>query len=80
MGKFKFTPLNGLEAAAIKGGGSGHTTFCSKTGDTIICNFVADIKVCVSFEASCPSGKFSSECTGSQVTITCPNDFTIIKK
>ena len=52
--KRKLQVLNPAEMRPLTGGG---TVFkCSKTGDTILCNWMADVTACKSFEAKCPSG------------------------
>lgn len=75
--KRKLRILNPAELAPITGGNS---ISCNKTGDTIICSMIADLTVCVSFEAKCPSG-FSSDCSlSSNITIICPSGFTVGRK
>lgn len=77
MKKFKMALLNAEKMTELKGGVS-----CDKTGDTILCLPIVgpDVKLCISFEATCPSG-FSSNCSIlSSITITCPGAFNIGKK
>lgn len=71
----KLRLLNASEMKPILGGAS-----CNKTGDTILCApLIANVKVCASFEATCP-GSFSSSCSiMSSITITCPSSFTVQK-
>lgn len=77
--KRKLRILNPAEMRPLTGG-TVHSSKCNKSGDTIICAFPADVKVCMQFEATCPS-KFSSDCsTQSRITINCPSSFSITKK
>lgn len=73
--KKKLRILNPAELAPLVGG---KDFKCNKTGDTIACApLVADVTVCVSFEASCPSG-FSSKCNlSSKIDIVCPSGFSV---
>lgn len=60
------------------GEGASPDGICNGKGDVILCTIVADVVVCMHFEAGCPE-KFVSDCTPSKVTITCPSQFTIGK-
>lgn len=73
--KRKLQVPNPAEMRPLTGGG---TVFkCSKTGDTILCNWMADVTACKSFEAKCPSG-FSSQCSlSSSIAISCSSRITI---
>jgi hypothetical protein len=74
MKKFEMNLLNSEEMHNIIGGGK--DTTCSKTGDTIFCQSIINIKLCKSFEANC-TGNFSSSCNSSKVTISGCTTFSI---
>ncbi len=76
--KRKLRILNPAELSSLVGGVN--SAVCKKHGDTILCMpSVADLKLCISFEATCPSG-FDSKCSLlSKITIACPSKFTIKK-
>lgn len=78
MKKFKLIYLNADEMTSIRGGENEQIVFCKEVGDTIYCNFVVDVKVCIHLEATCPEN-FSSQCGSSKVNIACPQGFTIAK-
>lgn len=74
--KRKLNVLNPAETRPQTGGTEAAST-CNKSGDTILCSPIADVKVCKHFEARCPSN-FSSNCSiFSKVTISCPSKFTV---
>ena len=66
LSKIKLNLLNNEESDQIRGGGA---TTCNKSGDTISCNLVANIKACVSYEVGC-SPNFSSSCTKTSFMIS----------